>query len=317
LRDDGDDMEAQQTTMGAAAGVAARWGKVRAWWQWHPDMDLEILGLLSILATYADDDGYCDPSQRTLGKRAHRCRRSINALIARAEALRPRVLVKEARTRRNGGTTSCLYRVVHEAPPEFALWFAADRGEARMNEDAHPPVRGGAHAPGTAVHTLNQPQVNQNNNPHAAPRETKRDFGGSGFGGTDGDAGPDRPVASTPPKLEPEPPRPWEDADGRLARGWEPGQEVVSEALRLYPDADIEEHTALFVSRSRSKHYRHADPNEGWLAWLIEDQRKARQRAAERAALPPSPHPWPGAIGRGQNFDRFEAWAAASVGNPA
>lgn len=295
----------KRTATGNAAGVAARWGKTPAWWQWHPDIDLEILGLLSILATYADDEGYCDPSQRTLGKRAHRCRRNINALVARAEALRPRVLVKEARTRRNGGTTSCLYQIVREAPADFALWFAADRGETPVNGDVEAPVPDGAHAPGTAVPTQNQRQADQNNTTRPIPRET-----GSGSASED----PVLPKAEPPGSevLEAEPPRPWEDERGRLTRAWQPGPEVVSEAFRLYPDADLEEHTALFVSRSRSKRYRHDDPDESWLAWLIEDQRKARQRAAA-----PVQKSWPGMTSRGSNYDRFDAWASVAAGHTA
>jgi hypothetical protein len=294
-------MEAQQTVTGNAAGAAARWGKTQAWWQWHPDIDLDILGLLSILATYADDEGYCDPSQRTLGKRAHRCRRNINALIARAEALRPRVLAKVNRSRRNGGTTSCLYRVIREAPPEFGLWFAADRGVTPANDDAETPVPVSAHAPGTVVPTMNQPQADQNNITRPLPREV--------------DSGPVSQIAVQPEQTLPEPVlaearplRPWEDERGRLARDWQPGPEVISEAFRLYPNADLEEHTALFVSRSRSKRYRHDDPDESWLAWLIEDQRKARERAAA-----PVQRSWPGSTGRGPNYDRFDAWSTVAA----
>lgn len=258
------------STLGEAAGVASRWGKVAAWWQWHPDIDIEILGLLSILATYADDDGYCDPSQKTIAKRAHRCRRSINALIARAEALHPRVLIKESRRRSNGGTTSCRYQIVREAPPEFAVWFAENRGNKRAstprNEHAHTPEHEGAHGVGTDVHTKNQPQLTQNQNTRGEARA------GSEKSAQQQERGP---VG-------------WETSDSRMPRSWQPCQEVIAEARRLFPAADVAEQTILFVSSCRSKGYSVTPDNadDTWLRWFIEDQRKARATASKPSGIP-------------------------------
>jgi hypothetical protein len=86
-----------------------RWGKVQAWWLLHPGTGLDHFGVMAALATYADADGICDPSQNTLAKRLNRSRPWVNRVVA--ELVEKGLLEKDGRTRRNGGTTSCQYRL--------------------------------------------------------------------------------------------------------------------------------------------------------------------------------------------------------------
>ncbi len=76
---------------------------------------------------------------------------------------------------------------------------------------------------------------------------------------------------------------------------------------------------ALFVSRCRSKGYRFAPHgiDDAWLAWLIEDRQRARERAQERVARHPAPVagaevPATRPSGYGHRYDRFTAWGVAA-----
>ena len=94
----------------ANAKTMTRWGKVPAWWLMHPEIDADRFCVLSALATYADEDGMCFPSQATLALRLKRSRPWINRVVADLAAAG--LLVKISRKRLNGGTTSCEYRLV-------------------------------------------------------------------------------------------------------------------------------------------------------------------------------------------------------------
>jgi hypothetical protein len=91
----------------------ARWGKVQAWWLRHPDIDADHLSALAALATYADEARYCEPSQATLARWLKRSRPWVNRVIA--ELVGVRLLEKTTRSRPNGGTTSCRYRLLSQA----------------------------------------------------------------------------------------------------------------------------------------------------------------------------------------------------------
>lgn len=94
----------------ADAKTMTRWGKVPAWWLIHPEVDADRFSILSALATYADEDGTCFPSQATLALRLKRSRPWVNRVVADLAAAG--LLVKISRKRLNGGTTSCEYRLV-------------------------------------------------------------------------------------------------------------------------------------------------------------------------------------------------------------
>ena len=94
-----------------------------------------------------------------------------------------------------------------------------------------------------------------------------------------------------------------------LPTGWTPSPAAVAEALALYPDAAVEEHTALFLARCRSKGYR-IEPGKAddtWLSWLIEDSRRERVRSRNGTVPAATPK-----AGPGDRTDRFSAWAASA-----
>lgn len=96
-----------------------------------------------------------------------------------------------------------------------------------------------------------------------------------------------------------------------LDRDWQPSAEARGAARRLYPDANLVEHTALFVARCRAKGYRISASNadDTWLSWLIEDQRKSRNHREAPAGQPRS---WKRPPSQSSSYDRLAAWGAAA-----
>ena len=90
-------------------GDGARWGRVPSWWLDHPDVDADALAVLAALATFANRQGRCWPSQATLAAKLKRSRAWVNKTLAR---LVDAGLV-DARDRwsENGGRLSCLYEL--------------------------------------------------------------------------------------------------------------------------------------------------------------------------------------------------------------
>ncbi|USQ74171.1 hypothetical protein NF552_22545 (plasmid) [Roseomonas mucosa] len=87
----------------------------------------------------------------------------------------------------------------------------------------------------------------------------------------------------------------------------------MAEALRLCPDADLDEHTARFVSRCRAKSYRYARLDDAWLDWLLADRRDDRRTAQASAVLGTAARLPRRARPGEHRLDRFDAWAAAAA----
>ena len=95
---------------------------------------------------------------------------------------------------------------------------------------------------------------------------------------------------------------------------WQPSPAIIQRALGLYPNLDVAEHTTLFVSRCRGKGYsvRRGGEDDIWLAWLIEDRRKASISAARLDTTGrngPAHRPWQSKDAR---TNRFAAWGLAA-----
>lgn len=272
-----------------------RWGRLPAWWMFHPEMNADRLCLLAALATYADERGLCSPSQSTIARHLKRSRPWVNRVIA--ELVEIGLVEKRNRSRQNGGTTSC----------EYVLRFTVDSSVTTMTAAVSKRD--------TPCHVAdtNQVDVEHKQPPCAEPRADEFS-----------EAAPDEEVAD--PSSGPDPSRPSSEyrssLDGRgelpsagatPERGWQPSPEVRNEAARLFPDADIETHIALFVSRIRGKGYC-IDPrrmDDTWLSWFIEDHRAGPERSQQRPqkAVPPASNTYK----RMHRYDRFAAWAEAAL----
>jgi hypothetical protein len=246
----------------AGGRQVTRWGRFRAWWLHHPGLDADHYGILAALATYADDNGYCEPSQATLARLVKRSRPWVNRVIG--DLACAGILTKQVRSRGNGGNTSCRYRLA-DLPPDSGVC----------------PVTSPVPAHDSPCHVDDR---NQHDSKHTQ------------------DARPAQAAAPVSENLH------------EIEAGWQPGNAIRDEALRVCPNADLESHTALFVSRSMAKGYRYRPGSEerAWLAWLIEDTRKHAVRLGSRSRT--------GGTGEGRyrkpetvQEDRLAAWGAAAA----
>ncbi len=291
-----------------------RWGRVPAWWLLHPDVDADRFCVLAALATYADEHGVCVPSQATLAQRLHRSRPWVNRVVAQLAA--EGFMKKVQRSRGNGGTTSCLYRLCL-TPPDGP---APDT----TPPDTTPPYSTALDAGETGTHAPPPPKPAQ---PAPAPAPT-----------ADPDVTGPVPHADTP--CQPcdtnhlhfehnNTPAPCAAATGacsgangvnaEVPADWEPGAAEIADARRLCPSADLAAHTARFRARCRARGYRYRAGHLGdaWLAWLLEDHGTLSHRG--RRDAPPGPHPAAGGPARVSPSPtlRFAAWAAAATAPPA
>ena len=269
--------------------TTSRWGRVPAWWLLHPDVDADCFCVLAALATYADELGVCVPSQATLAQRLRRSRPWVNRVVGQLAAAG--LLEKTGRSRGNGGTTSCLYRLRLTpdgmtsgtgTPPPLLPEVLPKPAQAAPDADVTEPMPH-ADTPCQACDT-NQPNLKQNNTPapHAA--------------------------ATT------------HDVDDEVPSDWQPSATDMAEALRLCPDADLLTHTARFRARCRARGYRYRAGHLGdaWLAWLLED-RGAQPRRGGGGRTPSGPYPAADGVTRLSTSPahRYVAWAAAAAMPPA
>lgn len=107
-------MPSSDTLSGPPAAPAAgteteRWGRVPSWWLDHPDVDADALAVLSALATFANRQGRCWPSQTTLAAKLKRSRAWVNKTLGRlADA---GLIAVRDRWSENGGRLSSLYEL--------------------------------------------------------------------------------------------------------------------------------------------------------------------------------------------------------------
>ena len=256
-----------------------RWGKFPAWWLLHPGTDADRVAVLAALATYADEAGFCEPSQATLARRLGRSRPWANRVVAALAATG--LLRKEARSRSNGGMTSCRYQ----------LALTPDQAESFLSQVAGnsvPPVTAPCPAADAPRHhrDTNQVNVEQIHSPRSDTRA---------------------PGCAKPGQMD--------AGDSRVMpeQDWAPPEALVERAVRLCPDTDLDAHTAHFVARCRAKGYRYL-PNamaDAWLSWLLEDKRRDARQAA-RAPSPQLRPSYPRSPAE-RAEDRLSAWAAAAA----
>jgi len=278
--------------------TTTRWGRVPAWWLLHPDVDADRFCVLAALATYADEHGICVPSQVTLALRLQRSRPWVNRVVAQLAAAG--LLEKVQRSRGNGGTTSCLYRLRLKPLDDAVL-------DAGATTTSILPLPKQAQAAPDVEVTRSVPHIDtpcqSGDTNHLYPEHNNTPAPRAAMSSHDEDA---------------------KETNTEVTLDWEPSATEIAQALRLCPGANLPLHTARFRARCRARGYRYRSGHLGdaWLAWLLEDHGVPPRRgggcsdpslhsvADDTARLRPSPnHPSPTL--------RFTAWAAAAAAPPA
>ncbi|AWJ87996.1 helix-turn-helix domain-containing protein (plasmid) [Azospirillum sp. TSH58] len=129
---------------------ASRWGKIPAWWLDHPDLDADGFAVLAALATFADENGVCWPSQSTLAAKLKRSRPTINRILQRLDDIG--LVGIEHRRGRDGSRLSCLYRLrttpneAVAAQPDARGVPGADRDDSPVNAPCPAPSQEQLHS---------------------------------------------------------------------------------------------------------------------------------------------------------------------------
>ncbi|OYD83711.1 helix-turn-helix domain-containing protein [Azospirillum brasilense] len=129
---------------------ASRWGKIPAWWLDHPDLDADGFAILAALATFADENGVCWPSQSTLAAKLKRSRPTINRILQRLGDIG--LVSIEHRRGRDGSRLSCLYRLriaqneAAAAQPEMRPVPDGDRDDSPANAPCPTPSQKQLHS---------------------------------------------------------------------------------------------------------------------------------------------------------------------------
>ncbi|MBB3265154.1 biotin operon repressor [Azospirillum sp. OGB3] len=127
----------------------SRWGKIPAWWLDHPDLDADGFAVLAALATFADENGVCWPSQSTLAAKLKRSRPTINRILQRLDDIG--LVGIEHRRGRDGSRLSCLYRLritrnEAEAQPQIRPVRDHDRDDSPTNAPCPTPSQEQLHS---------------------------------------------------------------------------------------------------------------------------------------------------------------------------
>ncbi len=258
---------------------STRWGKVHAWWLHRADLDADHLAVLAALSTYADPEGYCEPSQSTLARQLRRSRPWVNRVIA--ELSQRELITKEARQRKhNNGTTSCRYQL-RAAPPTDAA--PVTPMTERVVETDTP-----RHGDDTNQQVQEQIQTAHRGASDGQPADD-----------------PDRPASEAHVG----------GRDGRtdeVPGDWTPSPPAMDRGRRLCPDVDLAVHAAMFVHKCRAKGYRCLPGriDDSWLSWLADDCLRDARNAQPVTGRPAWLAVRADAANRAQ--ERFEAWAMAS-----
>jgi hypothetical protein len=264
--------------MNEASYGGGRWGRAPAWWLQHPATNLDLVGVLCALCTYADKDGFCEPSQATIARQLKRSRPWVNRVIADLTELG--FIEKEVRQRKhNNGTTSCRYRLLGE--PRHCNPHVIGVTEPVAAED-------------TPCHSDDTSHLHQEHKQTPPPvvREAE-------------------PIKSHSSKGEQA--AAAADQLTEIPDNWKPSEDTAKRASLLHPDIDLAVHATMFVHKCRAKNYRGilGRFDDLWLSWVATD----RLRDDKKAKTMPTGLNKPSAALRPAERaeNRFDAWAMAAM----
>ncbi|WP_207461550.1 helix-turn-helix domain-containing protein [Azospirillum sp. SYSU D00513] len=230
----------------------SRWGRIPAWWLDHPELDADGLAVLAALATYADDQGVCWPSQATLAAKLKRSRPTVNRILGRLGEMG--LVAIERRSAKDGARLSCRYRLRlspdgTESGVEAASKASVEEGRAQHVQE---------HARKEAVQPANRPDSETDS--------------------------PCSPASHEQPQPEQIPDSLCRREQGQadaVPEGWTPAAGDLRWGREQFPHIDLDRHVEGFVLRCRAHGYRYRDVGAAWRAWLIQDAARKPASAKE------------------------------------
>jgi hypothetical protein len=264
--------------MSEATYGGSRWGRAPAWWLQHPATNLDLIGVLCALCTYADKDGFCEPSQATIARQLKRSRPWVNRVIANLTELG--FIEKEVRQRKhNNGTTSCRYRLLDE--PRYCDPPVTDATGSVTDGD-------------TPCHSDDMTHLYQEHK--QTPPATARDAESIKSPSSKGEE-----AAAIAVQLV------------EIPDNWMPGANAAKRASLLHPEIDLAVHAAMFVHKCRAKNYRCIPGrlDDLWLAWIAADRLRDDKEAKPTLTRPNKTGAALRPAERAE--ERFDAWAMAAM----
>lgn len=238
---------------------ASRWGKIPAWWLDHPDLDADGFAVLAALATFADEQGICWPSQSTLAAKLKRSRPTINRILQRLDDIG---LVRiEHRRGRDGSRLSCLYR----------LHLEQDGGTGAVRPISIERV---------STEPVSTEDVSEGNRDDSVVNA------------------PCPPASHKHLHSEQNPDSLATGGRGQaheVPADWMPNADDLAWAGSRFGAVDLGRHVEGFVLRCQAHGYRYRDISAAWRAWLVQDTAAGKAPAVKTATsgpfIPPSAPP--------------------------
>lgn len=235
---------------------SGRWGRTPSWWLDHPDVDADALAMLCALATFANRQGRCWPSQTTLAAKLKRSRAWVNKTLARLSDAG--LVTARDRWSENGGRLSSLYELKTERPADVRLDCADDIPV----ETTDAPRQWRRHK---------QPELKQIPDSLAKRERVTAQ--------ADGDA-----IAQNETAVETDRQTDRTDCD--------PADWFPSDADRAWAEnrhgggVDIDQHVETFRLRCQAHGYRYRDVGAAWRAWLNQDVAAGKAPCAAKSSNP-------------------------------
>ena len=247
------------TTGGTVHPDTGRWGRIPAWWLEHPDLDADGFAVLAALATFADENGLCWPSQSTLAGKLKRSRPTINRILQGLSDIG--LVTIEHRRGRDGARLSCLYRLRFTRDGNNTAELAAEF-VAEPTRPSRPKTS--VHNPSGAMNRDDSPA----DAPCPAPSQEQLDSEQNPDSLASGGRGPALDVPAD----------------------WMPDADDLAWARGRFGDVDLARHVEGFVLRCQAHGYRYRNIGAAWRAWLVQDMaaEKPLNRAANRASNRPA-----------------------------
>jgi hypothetical protein len=266
--------------MSETTNGGGRWGRAPAWWLQHPATNLDLIGVLCALCTYADRNGFCEPSQATIARQLKRSRPWVNRVIAELTALG--FIEKEIRQRKhNNGTTSCRYRLLDEPCQSTASVTEVTEAVTAENTPRHRD---------DTTHLYQE----HKQTPLAIVREAEL-------------------TKSQSSKREEAAAGVVTDQLAEIPDNWKPSDDAAKRAGFLHPEIDLAVHAAMFVHKCRAKNYRCVPGrlDDLWLSWVATDRLRDDKEAKTAPTRPNKPNAARRPAERAE--ERFDAWAMAAM----
>lgn len=225
--------------------ISGRFGVIPAAWLEQDAVGLDEIGVLACLATFADSQGCCFPSQGTIAARLKRSRPWVIKIIHRLVALG--LVERIHRFREDGAQRACLYRLCYGPPESTAVSVESPRDDRESPHPDTPCPREDSEQDSFQQQSL-------------SPGEGDASFCTSGLQ-------KNRPLLNSSRTIVP--------------CDWQPDPADRHWAAHAYPEADLKQFTEQFINACQAHGYRYQDHNRAWRSWLADwSQRRKPSRPA-------------------------------------